>query len=69
MARVCCAAVECKWNDDCLCRAKSINLSDGHVHTVHQGFKHIWTCKEFEMSAFAKEVAAAMSEIVRGDEQ
>lgn len=67
MARVYCAALECKWNDGNICRAKSINLSEGHVHTVHQGFKQVWTCGAFEMSAFAKKVAAELSKFMGGD--
>ena len=50
MAKVWCATLECKHNKNNQCRAKSINLSDGHVHTVHQGYKHIWECRCYEES-------------------
>lgn len=69
MARVYCAAVECKFNDGNICIAKSINLSEGHVHTVHQGFKQVWTCRSYEMSAIAKQVAAEVAKIMGGDER
>ena len=54
MPKVWCATLECKHNEGNKCRAKSINLSDGHIHTVHQGFKHIHECRTYEMSDRAK---------------
>lgn len=54
MPKVWCATLECKHNKGNQCRAKSINLSDGHIHTVHQGFKHIHKCRTYEMSGRAK---------------
>ena len=65
MAKVWCAAGMCKWNDDNRCRAKEINLSEGHLHTVHQGFKQVWTCRAFEMSENAKRLQAQFEEILR----
>ena len=50
MPKVWCATLECKHNRGNQCRAKSINLSDGHIHTVHQGFKHIHECCTYENS-------------------
>ena len=66
MAKVICAAVECRWNDDYRCRAKGISLRDGHVHTRHQGYKHIWECKQFEMSEQAKEFMDALKLQTKG---
>ncbi len=54
MPKVWCATLECKHNKGNQCRAKSINLSDGHIHTVHQGYKHIHECRTYEMSDRAK---------------
>lgn len=58
MPKVWCASIECKHNKKNQCRAKEINLSDGHVHTIHQGFLHIWKCRAFEESQKVKQMAA-----------
>ena len=55
MPKVWCAAIECEHNKNNQCKAKEINLSNGNVHTVHQGFMHIWQCRAFEMSEQAKQ--------------
>ena len=56
MPKVWCASIECKHNKSNQCRAKTINLSDGHINTVHQGFKHIHECRAYEKSERAKTV-------------
>lgn len=56
MAKVWCATIECKYNKKNQCKAKEINISDGHIHTVHQGYKQIWLCRSFGMSESAKEI-------------
>lgn len=50
MAKVWCTSIECEHNKNNQCRAKEIKLGDGGVHTVHQGFLHIWKCNAFEES-------------------
>lgn len=60
MPKVWCAAGMCKWNDDNMCNATEINLSEGHLHTVHQGFKQVWTCRAFELSEDAKRMMEQM---------
>ena len=56
MTKVWCATIECKHNKKNQCKAKEINISDGHIHTVHQGYKQIWLCRSFAMSESAKEI-------------
>lgn len=56
MAKVICAACECKHNDKGICVAKEINLSQGNINTVWEGRQDVWWCKMFEMSDFAKEI-------------
>lgn len=56
MAKVWCASIECKHNKNNQCKAKEINISDGYIHTVHQGYKQIWLCRSFDMSESAKEI-------------
>ena len=56
MAKVWCATLECEYNKRNKCTAKEINLSDGHVHTVHQGYLQIWKCEAFAMSREAREM-------------
>lgn len=60
--KVICATLECKHNEDGLCTAKQIRLSDGHVHTVFQGFKQIWECKSFEMDKMCEKILKKLSE-------
>lgn len=63
MATVYCAAVECEHNDRNICRAKKINLSEGRVHTAHQGFLQVWTCRQYEMSDNAKRLLEEMKRL------
>lgn len=66
MPKVYCAAGMCKHNEENLCKAKEINLSEGHVHTVHQGYKQVWTCRMFEMSEDAKRMLEAIRKTMEG---
>jgi len=63
MATVYCAAVECEHNDRNRCNAKTISLSEGYVHTVHQGFLQVWTCRQYEMSEDAKRLLEEMKRL------
>lgn len=55
MPRVWCAAIECEHNKGNQCLADEINLSNGHVHTYHQGFMEYWKCRTYtESEEFAK---------------
>ena len=56
MAKVWCAAIECANNKNNRCTAAEINLSDGHIHTVNQGYKQIWECRTYNMSAKSKQM-------------
>lgn len=56
MSKVYCASIDCEYNHRNRCTAKSINLSDGHIHTVHQGFKHIHKCRTYEKSQRCKDI-------------
>lgn len=62
MPKVWCASIECKYNKGNRCYAKSINLSDGHINTVHQGYKHIHECRTYEMSDRAKTLEKTLKE-------
>ena len=57
MPKLVCAAIECRFNKDYHCRAGTVRLSDGHIHTVHQGYKQIWECKTYEISSEAKQLS------------
>lgn len=65
MARVYCAAIECANNKNNRCTAAEINLSEGHIHTVHQGLKQVWECKNYNMSDQAKQIADVIKEFYR----
>lgn len=56
MPKVWCATIECENNKNNRCTAKEICLSDGHIHTVHQGFKQVWFCRKYNTSNEAKEL-------------
>jgi hypothetical protein len=61
MPTVYCAAVECKHHcKNNKCKAKAVTLNESWVHTVHQGFKQFWVCKQFEESEQAKEIMKAL---------
>ncbi len=67
MAKVWCASIECKHNKNNQCKAKEINISDGHIHTVHQGYKQIWLCRSFAMSEIAMEMDKALKKVREED--
>ena len=56
MAKILCSSIECKHNSENQCRAKSINLSVGYVHTLHQGYMQHWICRTYEQSEEAKKI-------------
>lgn len=66
MSKVVCAALECKYNKNNRCTASSVSLSDGHIHTVHQGYKQIWECKTFEISEEDKKLYEEISLLMNG---
>lgn len=66
MSKVICAAVECKYNKNSICKAKEINLSAGNIATVHEGRQDIWRCKMYELSDFSKEVRKLLKEREQG---
>ena len=62
MSKVICAAVECKYNKNSICKAKEINLSAGNIATVHEGRQDVWRCKMYELSDFSKEIRKLVEE-------
>lgn len=60
MTKVLCASIECKHNKDGKCRAPYISISDGHINTVHQGYKHIHECRTYEQSEESKAVEKSL---------
>lgn len=62
MARVWCAAIECANNKNNRCTASEINLAEGHIHTVHQGFKQVWECRTYNMSKESKQLEDKIKE-------
>lgn len=60
MPKVWCAAIECENNKDNRCKAAEINLSEGHINTVHQGFKQVWECRNYSMGEEAKQLKALL---------
>ena len=65
MAKIICASVDCKYYTADGCKSRRINLSDSHVHTVHQGFRHMWVCKNFEESEDAIAVKAYLEKVMK----
>jgi hypothetical protein len=63
MTEVTCAACECKYNDNGICVADEINLSQGNIVTVHEGRQDVWWCKMFEMSDYAKEIHELLKKV------
>ena len=66
MSKVFCASIDCEYNHLNKCTAKEIQLNDGHIHTVHQGFKHIHECKTYKKSEYYKELEQAFQDFNKG---
>lgn len=62
MSKVNCASIDCEYNHDNKCTAKEIQLNDGHIHTIHQGFMHIHECKTYKKSQYCKEIEQALQD-------
>ena len=57
MAKVVCASIECRYNDENnFCTRDEIILSDHSLHTVWEGVQHLWRCKCYEESDEAKRI-------------
>lgn len=65
MVKVICASVDCEYNLDNKCKAKEIKLNDGHIHTVHQGFKHIHECKTYTKSQYYKKLEQEFQDLIQ----
>ena len=63
MSKVHCTSFECEYNRDNICNAEVIRLSDGHIHTVHQGFKHIHECKTYKKSQYYEELEQFLQDL------
>ena len=61
MPKVWCAETECEHNKGNQCRAKEINLSAGRIHTVHEGFRQVWTCRTFQMKEEYKKMLETLT--------
>lgn len=68
MTKVSCAAIECKYNNDCVCSKKEINLSNHQMHTVYEGVQNLWRCKQFEKSDEARRIEKMWKELLKGRE-
>lgn len=53
--KVICAAGDCEFNnDDYICTASSISLSEHYIHTAHDGFQRFNRCRTYEQSEESK---------------
>lgn len=67
MSKVICAAVECKYNKNAICKKREINLAAGNISTVHEGRQDVWRCKMYELSDFAKEIREKLKKVLPND--
>lgn len=52
-----CGNVSCKYNGNKnKCTAKKINLAFEGIHTKHQGFREVLSCKAYEEEDFSKQI-------------
>lgn len=61
MSKVWCAENECEHNKANQCRAREINLSAGRMHTVHEGFCQVWTCRTFKQDEETQKLFEALT--------
>lgn len=67
MAKVFCSSSECVHNKSGLCISKGIFLADKHMHTVHEGFKHMHLCKTYEECKESKEMREFINSVFNDD--
>jgi hypothetical protein len=66
MAKVFCASIDCSHNENCKCTLKEVALKEWYIHTMHEGYKHMWECKNYEMSEEAEDMYAKIREVMGG---
>ena len=69
MSKISCASIDCKYNKDTLCTAKVVHLSDSHIWTRYQGFKHIHECKTYKKSVEYENLEKVFQEILKGGDK
>jgi len=64
-----CADDRCRYcNDDHVCTSETVELVFEGLHTVHQGFREVHTCKTFEKSNLYKQVEEFMRGRIKQNE-
>ena len=65
MSKVRCAAIDCKHNKGNKCSCKEVSLKEWYINTVHEGRKHLWECKNYEMSESARQIYADIEKYLK----
>ena len=67
MTKIVCAAVGCKYNDDDnVCTAPKVAMSEHSIMTLYDGRQHFWKCKQYEESGFSKAIKEQFAEMMGG---
>lgn len=51
------------------CHAGKINLSEAYLHTVHEGFQHVWRCRTYESNERYNEFYQQLKSILNDTEE
>ena len=65
MPKILCPCYECVHHAKTVntCRAKEVNLREGHWHTTYEGVQHFWQCKTYEPQEWYKKVEEGIAEL------
>lgn len=50
MAKLYCARIECKYNENQKCKAKTVNLGSWYGNTINEGYQEFSRCRTYEDS-------------------
>ena len=67
MTKIVCAAVGCKYNDDDnVCTAPKVAMSEHSIMTLYDGRQHFWKCKQYKQSDLAKRLSESFAKSFDG---
>ena len=65
MTKIVCAAVGCKYNDDDnVCTAPKVAMSEHSIMTLYDGRQQFWKCKQYEESEISKYVTEQFKKLI-----
>lgn len=63
MPKLYCARIECKYNENQKCKAKTVNLGAWYGNTINEGYQEFSRCRTYEDSEYTIRVKKILAEL------